>query len=401
MKAVIKPRVIVYIDSIEKYKFFFRFNKAMKECNYEFVFITNRLSLKAKSYFDRIDVRLLKFQKANKLTAHLLGSREIIDNSLTIEEGSILFESTLHIARQILQEYTIKYAFIFGDGNIPELTIKQFAKEHNIKTLFYELANLPRKIFVDPSGTNASSSLYNDISILKQYPADKTKYISWEKEYLQLKEKELLPQQSPKRKKLNIFYLLDHIGFRLLNIPYEDNRSFFSKLSKKIWQKTTPIKFDSFDLKSERFIFMPMQVSNDAQILLNSTTDNCKAILYASKIAKMNNLALVVKPHPAETDPSEIQRIYDLKKRINFFLIKEPTLYILKYCEKVITINSTVGLEALIVGKPVEFIGNTIYNKMPTELLPNYIMSYLIDIDFFGSKSIASSQLKEILEKRL
>jgi capsular polysaccharide export protein len=129
--------------------------------------------------------------------------------------------------------------------------------------------------------------------------------------------------------------------------------------------------------------------------------DNCKAIIYASKVAKKNNLALVVKPHPAETDPSEVQRVAELKKQINFYLINGPTINIIKYCDKVITINSTVGLEAMIVGKPVEFIGNTIYKKITTDLLPNYIMSYLIDVDYYGFKSISTAQLKSILDKRL
>ena len=86
---------------------------------------------------------------------------------------------------------------------------------------------------------------------------------------------------------------------------------------------------------------------------------------------------------------------------LNFYLVNQPTVSILKYCERVITINSTVGLEAMLMGKPVEFLGKSFYESLDKERMQNYIMSYLINIDFFGTANIKKSDIQIVLDRIL
>lgn len=53
---------------------------------------------------------------------------------------------------------------------------------------------------------------------------------------------------------------------------------------------------------------------------------------------------------------------------------------------KVVTINSTVGLEALILDKEVEVLGRAVYSHFDHERLKAYVCRYLINIDYFDDE---------------
>jgi Capsule polysaccharide biosynthesis protein. len=60
------------------------------------------------------------------------------------------------------------------------------------------------------------------------------------------------------------------------------------------------------------------------------------------------------------------------------------------------TINSTVGLESLILGKEVIVLGKAIYSAFDTEMLKKYIHSYLIDFDYFSKNEFEASHLVKL-----
>ena len=65
---------------------------------------------------------------------------------------------------------------------------------------------------------------------------------------------------------------------------------------------------------------------------------------------------------------------------------------------KVIVINSTVGLEAIICGKSVEFLGKSFYAKFTDDKVLNfYINHWLVDIDMFKESVIDDKILNQIL----
>ena len=83
---------------------------------------------------------------------------------------------------------------------------------------------------------------------------------------------------------------------------------------------------------------------------------------------------LVVKEHPSDhgrIDYSQLKEEYSEKGVI--FLKKIPMKEVLKKAELVITLNSTVGIEALLYGKPVLTLGDAFYNiKGITYTLQDY-----------------------------
>lgn len=142
-----------------------------------------------------------------------------------------------------------------------------------------------------------------------------------------------------------------------------------------------------------------MQVASDSQIILNSDIGLFDALKYSIKKAEVDNLNLVVKLHPAERDIDVIYTILKLREKYKFNIVDNNTFEVIANAQKVITINSTVALEAMILDKPVEILGRSFYKFFNKERTKNYILGYLEDIDFFSSEKFTVEQVKKLINR--
>ncbi len=132
-----------------------------------------------------------------------------------------------------------------------------------------------------------------------------------------------------------------------------------------------------------------MQVFGDSQIKLHSKIDNEKAIELVSQKAKANNIPLVIKPHPAEFDINALHTVIKLKEQYNFYISSENTFSLIMKSKMVTVINSTVGLEAILCGKDVDFLGDSFYQYFQDDdFLRYYINDWLIEYDIFCTNKI-------------
>ena len=142
-----------------------------------------------------------------------------------------------------------------------------------------------------------------------------------------------------------------------------------------------------------------MQVSYDSQIILNSDISLDKAIDYALEKAKSLGIDLVIKPHPQETEAWVLKKLQKLKVNDNVHIVNDNVFDIIPYASHVITINSTVGLETLILNKPLTVLGKAFYSNFTEKELKQYICGYLMDIDFFGNDKIKKESIKLLLQR--
>ncbi|MDE4080989.1 MULTISPECIES: hypothetical protein [Enterobacter cloacae complex] len=236
----------------------------------------------------------------------------------------------------------------------------------SIPMQFVELSNLPNKIFVDPLGTNAHSQLAMTPEILERYPAvEETTHLAWMSRYRAFK------AQPPRQAQGNI----------LTNFINECSTD-------KILNTGAP------------YLFVPLQVSNDAQLWLYSRYKNEDVIRYALQLAQSSGYQVVVKLHPAEPQSEEVRHIVQLQKTLGFKLSRELTTDLIKQSEGVVTINSTVGLEGLLHYKPVIAIGDCFYKTFNQEMLKKYIHYYLFNgIDFFSNDRIDREKAIEFINR--
>ncbi|MDF2791821.1 MAG: hypothetical protein K0S80_4923, partial [Neobacillus sp.] len=122
----------------------------------------------------------------------------------------------------------------------------------------------------------------------------------------------------------------------------------------------------------EDYVFVPFQVSRDSQIFYNSSKiSTMEAFLdYVYKATlKFNknfgrNIKIIVKEHPEDMSRNnykELKRKYKNRKEV-IFIQKYNVHRLIEKSVAVITINSTVGIEALSKDKPVITLGEALYN---------------------------------------
>ena len=117
----------------------------------------------------------------------------------------------------------------------------------------------------------------------------------------------------------------------------------------------------------ERFIFVPFQVNTDSQITIHSPWIRNMIHLFnevsaAQTLIKDKEINFVFKEHPSDS-----QGYRNLHERVRqedhlMFAHDFRTQELIEKSETVITINSTVGFEALLLGKKVIVLGDAFYS---------------------------------------
>jgi len=112
----------------------------------------------------------------------------------------------------------------------------------------------------------------------------------------------------------------------------------------------------------ERYVFIPFQDDRDTQVRLFSPWVGDMRQLFAlgKRLAVESGLTVVFKEHPSsrESYPDLHAEAHDKL----LFANGNPTQELIQNCEFVVTINSTVGLESLLLGKPVMTLGQAFFN---------------------------------------
>ncbi|RMO78470.1 Polysaccharide synthesis/modification protein [Pseudomonas syringae pv. philadelphi] len=112
----------------------------------------------------------------------------------------------------------------------------------------------------------------------------------------------------------------------------------------------------------ERFIFIPFQDDRDTQVRLFSPWVGNMREMFAvgERLAAETGMTVVFKEHPSSRESYP-----DLHKRASknvLFANGNATQQLIEASQFVVTLNSTVGLESLLLGKPVMTLGKAFYN---------------------------------------
>ncbi len=392
--------ILIYIDVMERYRFFIRFLKPIEALGYQVSIITNKLLIYLILRLKGYSVYLLKRSNVaikQNIRRNLQYSLSVLTHYHSYDEARRIYSNTYYFCEAIHQKVPISDLFIFNGTTTIASAVGDFAKEYNLRSYFFEISNLGAKIFVDKEGVNAKSYLFNHPQILDGVAVDEEAYQTWRKAWMA---NYTLPPQKANTTKLPLSFLIDWIGFTLFFAIREDQRSIVKVLRKKFLLKKRNSYTTAIDLLPKRFIFLALQVTDDSQLVLNSDVDNLQALTYAKELAYKYKYDLVVKLHPAEADTTFIEQIENMSKNGDFILTDALTHLLIERSQKVVVINSTVGLESKILQKDVEVLGRAFYQSFDQKRVRAYIMDYLIDIDYFDTNaSVDTKELKRIFAK--
>ncbi|MBA7554924.1 hypothetical protein ES705_47564 [subsurface metagenome] len=330
----------------------------------------------------------MKFKESAVLMEHianLLSPKRIDRQFVSLCKGFKKYFSRNEIAK-----------FVIWNGSMLQgYTASKIADHFGISKLFFETGNFPNKLFVDPEGVNAASNLTDkDLSICSNYNEDKlNNFLTGHK---RIKEEMHLVPQAKKGKQLNYFTIWDSLYNLFAQHPIlENDYTLFGKLKRMKFANKFSIDYYNTQYGNTDYILFPLQVSIDSQLIRNSDLTTQESIDYALNVAQENNLALLIKPHPAEKNKNIVTYICDLKKQHNnIYLTNQNTYQLIKHCKKLITINSTVGIEGLMYYKHVEVLGKALYKRycepdlskpINKDIVNRFLYNYLFNILQQGS----------------
>jgi capsular polysaccharide export protein len=392
--------IAIYVDNYERATFFLRVAQASQKESYFFTTkhsVYNFLSKHCQFVFlisKESDVTEIEsLSNTQELTYVHRGTQ-------SQEHAKFIYRNVLQYLKKLsLPIKQFRLALVFNGNSASQKAFVKFFADHGIGSMFSEISNLPNKVLFDAQGVNAKSILYKSPSILEKLPSvEDDVHSKWIHEYEEYK-KSPIPQG-----KLKGVFIKAYIGDYLYSLLGKGLREenlmnpfikIMTTLSLSKSKKSLSLSTDSYDLSTD-YVFFPTQVRFDSQLILNSDVNNEQAIRKAAEIANERNCQLYVKVHPAETDVEMLKRYQVLRNELNFKLVDANTTELIKRANKIVTINSTVGLEALIYNKPLTVLGRAIYTNFNYELMKKYIHSYLVNCDYFSEQPISSSEFNKI-----
>lgn len=394
------PKTILVVATFNNhFDFFCRLMNPLKELDYQLVFLTNKYSIFREA--EKKGLRIYKINKSNRQEdADVTRVFENISGELPEKNCKIRYSSVYSTIERLNNEYKFDIIFTWGGVRLIESAANNYASKNQIKKLCFELGNFPGKLFADPLGANANSILIENKDLLLDLDVNESDYQSWKNNFISgALKSHTVPQSSSIARidiKKNIY---DLTGYLFLNFIKNRPVITYTKIKNKIFNRLGKFVYDRVEFDNQRYIFYPMQVSDDAQLILNSEVDNIKALEKVSDYARVNNLELFVKPHPAEVRFDFIKSIERLKERLNFKFVNGNTIEIMMKAEKVFTINSTAGIQAMILGKDVTCFGRALFKDFTQKHLKSYICNYLLDIDFWGNGPVDIENTEKLIRR--
>jgi len=271
-----------------------------------------------------------------------------------------------------------------------------YARAKGLRTIFFELGNIEPKLFVDPEGVNAASRLAAHPEMLDRYAVDDEEIAAWREAFMARKRAATTIPQARRIMNINPWFPLDWFGALVLRAPQPLSMSVTQRvaLRLRLMRRSLPPAIRP----TEPYVFAPLQVSEDTNLLLFSQHDNLGLIAKADATARARGLRLVVKPHPAERDVTLLESIAALCARQGHLFTSHNTADLIEQAEAVITINSTVGLEAIAMGKPVTVLSESLYSGFTPRLAAVYAIAHLLDVYPFGREEASPQAVDRIIE---
>jgi len=284
-----------------------------------------------------------RFLKKIPVFSDVIMSREKLDRVCSYEKAMIFSKQKIYpdirvtvcenIAKR-LYGYFLKYlrranfdmVIVWNGSRLISAAALEAAKELGIKVLFMENGYFPNTIVVDPKGVNAESSLFGKSA----------------ENYLQVE------------------------------IDYKKYKDFLKNgINKRALKKTTDDYEEEKINKENEYVFLPFQVHDDTQIIVNSPyIKKMEKLLelVCENVEKYNyehnsNYWIAVKEHPSDYGRIDYSELFESYRNKNvIFYKKANTDELIKNSKLVVTVNSSVGLESLFRDKPVITLGNAFYN---------------------------------------
>lgn len=258
-----------------------------------------------------------------------------------------------HYFESLLGDYQPDLIIVSGDSRMPVEILQYLAVKHSINIYHFEQAPLGRTI-LDKQGVNANCS-FRDINYAEiegingNEPIKPFKFEKWAgyKKYraIDLLIEKLLPFLQP----------VEHI------------RPKRTLVDNTLYQQAMASEFVSKDAIAGNIYLLVLQVPDDVNMIYHSPHfSNHFEIVKAVHQALPKGSILIVREHPLFKKMYESELYTYIKDNDDIFFDNSARLFdAMNGADVVVVNNSTVGLEAIEIGKPIVILGNAYYDRFP------------------------------------
>ncbi|MEK4566286.1 hypothetical protein MKX54_16580 [Alkalihalobacillus sp. FSL R5-0424] len=309
-------------------------------------------------------------EKLMELPIYNITYRDKFLNAKPPVKELMIYKRYMYYIDKFIEENKVEVVCLYNGYHWIDQVTKIIAEKRGLQTVYFEDGLFrPYTITCDPKGINEMSSIPRSVSFYDSINVDEERLNN----YLFKPESTHINEKNESLLFVAFVKLLSMIGSMIRIHPnYYVHITFWQGI-KYVFKKKKYSRLKEDDLRlPEEFIFLPFQVSRDTQILYHSPhiKDMRDLLDYTyNAIKEINykegkNLRIVVKEHPEDMSRVNYD---DLKKRYRnvkevIFVEKYNTETLIKESKAVVTINSTVGVEALARKKRVVTLGDAFYN---------------------------------------
>lgn len=304
-------------------------------------------SIKQYSYQVK-DIALV--QQTKTLLSEQLRKR--VKRALTNNE--IIYQARyVAFVRDFLIKQKIDCVLMHNDLRWQHALTIQVCQQLKIRYLVTEFGIFrPSTITVDKQGVNAYNSVPRQVSFYRQYEIQQTKFKDYSQTIWQKIKINLL---------FGCFLLVNQLGDLLrINVPLKNKKYHLLNYFKLLLPRFSSHQIDT--TLPPYYFFVPLQVNTDTQVLIHSDFVDMQAFIDCVETAYQQlpieiktQYKLVFKVHPME------QGIHHYQFHKNSIVNQSNTNELIAHASVVITINSTVGFEALCQYKTVIVLGDAFY----------------------------------------
>lgn len=389
--------ILIYVDNLERARFFSRMAHGLSGLGHNVIYLASGLSVRTLLRSRGVAAwPLLRRHRCCVPVDGVAQSVDVLQGTQSVGHATDIAQVVIGNMYFLSERIGFDSVWLWNGARTDGIAVRHAATALGSRTCFFEVGNLPGKVFVDPWGVNAQSRVYAHPEILRHFAVGSNTYDEWCEKYRKMQNVQIPQVRNTRR--LNMLALLDVAGSNILGWQRVDYVSVGQRAWKKLRLRYGRLNLTRVDLSHE-YIFFPLQVTADSQLLINSSYDNWSALDYALAEANKQRVSLLVKPHPAETDVDFLSELGRRARRAQFTLAGNSTLELIRCAQQVITINSTVGLQARLEGKPVVFLGKSLFDRLSDEDIKRYICGYLLDIDYAAEGAIPTAVLEQIMAR--
>lgn len=392
-------------DKIQNIEFFFISNSQLK---------SKHSNINLNKYIKNIEINLTKEEYLSQLNNEIWKNKEVYtaDPRYVSKPNSLSWKDQYKVHRasqEIFNEFNFDIIFSGGAAytfwTVPHLV----ALEKNLlayKLMFYDYINpyfkgvrvwFSTDPFWDITVNNNFDFKWNKKDADKQIQ-DFRKSLLEDNFNLADTAIKLREDFTPKK--------LKNILKNILKLILKFDRLSFLRLKSSYFSSRNKKYYTNIDHLKKPFFLYPLNQPYDEQLLLRAPnfTDNINTIKFLMKNLP-NNIDLVIKEHPVNPgmiSSRQIKYFINTYKNIKFISPESHLRDVLKISNGMITINSTSGLEALVLNKNILVLGEGYYKSLnSTFTLDEFTNQKEVFESLFTEKKVDTVEVDKMLRKLL